>query len=216
MTVALERITEELTNALLSQVRSQLASEGWFQVEASGRHVHLATDDAKALFGEDYYLIWSKYLSQPGQFVGEQRMSLVGPKGRLENVVVIGPERTQTQVEISLTDALTLGVRPPCRESGELLDTPSVRLEFGSAWIETRGGLIVAERHVHMKPETAFALGIKDGDRWDFEINSSRPLVFKEVKVRVSPEADNFMHVDYDEANAAGLSKGMFGFLRKP
>jgi len=210
-----EELIEALTDVLMVEIRAALAAQGWFQVEASGRHVHLSTNDAKALFGEDYYLVWMKFLSQPGQFVGKQRMNLVGPKGSLDNVVVIGPERTQTQIEVSMTDAKTLGIDPPCRDSGNLVDTPSIRIENGDAWVETNGGLILAERHIHMKPEAAETLGLQDGDHVDFDLDSSRPLTFRNVKVRVSPTADNFMHIDYDEANAAGFNKGMFGILRK-
>ena len=214
MSTQIEKLIETLCDLVLPEVRAQLAAEGWFQVEASGRHVHLSTSDAKALFGNDYALIWKKYLSQPGQFVGEQRMTLVGPKGRLENIVVIGPERALTQIEVSMTDALALGLHPPCRESGDLENTPSIIIEVGDSHIETSGGLIIAERHIHMRPEAAAALGLNDGDRVEFDLSSPRPLTFREVKVRVSSTADNFMHIDYDEANAAGFSKGMFGHLR--
>ena len=215
MSTQLDTVIDTLSDVIMATVREGLAAEGWFQVEASGRHVHLATEDAMVLFGDDYALTWKKYLSQPGQFVGEQRMTLVGPRGRLEQVVVIGPERPQTQIEISMTDAMILGVNPPCRESGVLHETPGIRIENGDAWIETSGGLIIAERHIHMKPEAARALGLQDGDRVQFELDSARPLIFREVKIRVSGSADNFMHIDYDEANAAGFSSGMFGFLRR-
>jgi len=213
MSAGHEELLEAITEVVLAQVRAELAAQGRFQVEASGRHVHLSTQDAKELFGDDYALLWKKYLSQPGQFVGKQRVCLVGPKGRLENVVVIGPERAQTQIEVSVTDAKALGVDPPCRDSGNLEETPSITIENGNACVKTRGGLIIAERHIHMKPEAAAALGLRDGDRVGFDLDSSRPLTFKRVRVRVSPDADNFMHIDYDEANAAGFIKGMFGVI---
>lgn len=204
---------DTLTDLVLSQVRKELAMQGWYQVEASGRHVHVTAADAMTLFGDDYALAWSKYLSQPGQFVSEQRVTLVGPKGRLEGAVVIGPERNRTQVEVSKTDALLLGVNPPCRDSGNLDGTSSIRLEHGNAHVETNGGLIVAERHIHMRPEAAEALKLSDGDHVDFVLDSPRPLTFMDVKVRVSNTADDFMHIDYDEANAAGFSTGMFGCI---
>jgi len=213
MSIDIEVLTDRLTETILGQVRGNLAAHGWFQVEASGRHVHLSTDDAKVIFGDDYYLVWKKYLSQPGQFVCEQRVTLVGPKGRLENVVIIGPERKETQIEVSMTDAVTLGITPPCRDSGNLDDTPSIRIENGDTWVETHGGMIVAERHIHVRPDAAAALGITDGQRVDFDLDSSRPLTFRDVKVRVSAAADNFMHIDYDEANAAGFTKGIFGTI---
>ncbi|MDR1422362.1 MAG: phosphate propanoyltransferase [Coriobacteriales bacterium] len=210
----LNGVAEALTDLVMAEVRAELASQGYLQVEASGRHVHLSVEDARKLFGEDYALIWVKYLSQPGQFVGEQRMTLVGPAGRLENAVVIGPERRQTQIEVSRTDATLLGLDPPCRDSGNLENTPGIRIENGEAWVETNGGLIIAERHIHMKPEAAAALGLTDGARVDFELSSPRPVSFRDVKVRVAETADNFMHIDYDEANAAGFTRGMFGCIR--
>ncbi|MDR0308923.1 MAG: phosphate propanoyltransferase [Coriobacteriales bacterium] len=215
MSNQIDVLTETLTDLVLDRLRTGLAAEGWFQVEASGRHVHLCVDDAKALFGDDYALTWIKDLSQPGQFVGKQRMSVVGPAGRLDNVVVIGPERERTQIEVSMTDARLLGVNPPFRDSGNLADTPSIRIENGDIAVATRGGLIVAERHIHMRPEAAQALGLKDGDRVDFALDSPRPLTFRDVKVRVLETASNFMHIDYDEANAAGFSPGMFGSIKR-
>ncbi len=215
MTHVVDMLIDDLTTLVLAEVREELAAQGWFQVEASGRHVHLKAQDAMKLFGDDYALSWRKYLSQPGQFVGEQRISLVGPQGRLDGVVVIGPERSRTQIEVSLTDAVLLGVKPPFRDSGNLEGTPGIRIEYGDAHIETDGGVIIAERHLHMKPEAARALGLVDGDRVDFVLDSPRPITFRNVKVRVADTADNFMHIDYDEANAAGFSAGMFGFICK-
>jgi len=208
-------LAEAVTDHLLAELRLGLAAQGWLQVEASGRHLHISVDDAKALFGPDYALTWVKQLSQPGQFVGQERIALVGPNGQeLTGVVVLGPERGQTQIEVSKTDALQLGVDPPCRESGKLEGTPSIRVTCGQAAIVT-GGLIIAERHIHMRTDTAASLGIQDGQRVDFELRSERPLVFLNVKVRVSGAADNFMHIDYDEANAAGFQRGMFGRIIK-
>lgn len=213
MSNSIDTLTTTLSTLVLAHVREELAAAGWFQVEASGRHLHLSTEDAKALFGDGYELSRTKYLSQPGQFVGKHRVSLVGPLGRLDDVIVIGPERAQTQIEVSLTDAVLLGVKPPCRDSGNLCDTPGIRIECGSAFAELRGGLIIAERHIHMKPPAAAALGFVDGDHVDFTLDSPRPLTFREVKVRVAETADNYMHIDYDEANAAGFSAGMFGHI---
>lgn len=210
-----ETAVEQLSALILSQAREELAAIGWCQVEASGRHVHLSAKDAMLLFGDDYALIMAKYLSQPGQFASEQRVSLVGPKGRLDDAVIIGPERSRTQIEVSKTDAMLLGVDPPCRDSGNLEGTPSIRLEYKQNVLQTEGGVIIAERHIHMKPKAAAALGLSDNDRVDFVLDSPRPLTFMDVKVRVAETADNFMHIDYDEANAAGFSTGMFGFICK-
>jgi propanediol utilization protein len=208
-------LIDQLSERVLELVRDSLAAEGWFQVEASGRHLHISRTDAQALFGSDYNLAVVKPLSQPGQFASDKRVRLSSDAGSLEEVIVLGPEREQTQVEISLTDAVLLGVNPPCRDSGNLECTPGIRVNYGDACVQTEAGLIIAERHIHMKPEAADSLGIKDGDRVDFCLDSPRPVTFRNVKARVSPKAGNFMHIDCDEANAAGFKAGMFGFISR-
>ena len=177
-------------------------------MEASGRHVHLSRGDVEALFGPGYQLTRVKDLSQPGQFVCAERVTLRGPKGELSKVVVLGPERRESQVEISLTDAVALGVTPPVRLSGDLENTPGITLRCGSRELTLPRGLIAAKRHIHMTPADAGRFGVKNGQNVRLKCLTSRPLTFENVEVRVSPDYRTFAHIDYDEANACGFRGG--------
>ena len=139
----------------IPRLAERLIARLTLEIEASGRHIHLSRADVEALFGTGYQLNRVKDLSQPGQFVCAERVTLAGPKGELRNVVVLGPERPESQAEISLTDAVVLGVRPPVRISGEIADTPAVTVRRGDRTITLPRGLITAKRHIHMTPEDA-------------------------------------------------------------
>lgn len=201
MNVKAERLTEEILRLLT------------VEIEASGRHVHLSRAHVDALFGKDYQLTAVKELSQPGQFACQERVTLVGPKGELKNVVVLGPERGESQVEISLTDAVALGVRPPVRQSGELKNTPGLVLRAGVRSVELPHGLIAALRHIHMTPEDAARWGVSDNQVVRLKTFTDRPLIFDDVVVRVSPKYATMVHLDYDEANACGFKKGDRGMI---
>lgn len=183
------------------------------ELEASGRHVHLSRGDVEALFGPGYRLNRVRELSQPGQFVCAERVTVEGPKGALANVVVLGPERPESQVEISLTDAVALGVRPPVRLSGDIADTPGITLRHGDRTVHLPRGLIVAKRHIHMTPEDAGRFGVVDQQSVRLRCLTDRPLVFEDVEVRVSTKFSTAVHIDYDEANACGFQKGDRGLL---
>ena len=131
------------------------------EVEASGRHVHLCREDVERLFGSGYKLTKVRDLSQPGQYVCKERVSLTGPKGIIHNVVILGPERKETQAEVSMTDTLVLGIRPPVRLSGDIADTPGITISNGSRQIVTDKGVIIAKRHMHITPEDAARLQCK-------------------------------------------------------
>ena len=178
------------------------------EMEASGRHIHLSRSHVDALFGVGHKLTPVKDLSQPGQFACRERVTLVGPKGELKNVVVLGPERGETQAEISLTDAVALGITPPVRQSGELTDTPGLTVRNGERMITLDHGLIAARRHIHMTPEDAVRWGVSDNQSVRLKTFTARPLVFDDVVVRVSPRFRTMVHLDYDEANACGFKKG--------
>ncbi len=178
-------------------------------VEVSARHVHLSAEHIKILFGEDYTLTKKKDLSQPGQFACEERVTLVGPKNSIKNVIILGPSRKQTQVEISLTDARTLGVAAPIRESGDLLNSGGCRILGPQGEIELVEGVIAAKRHIHMTPEDAANFGCHDKELVNVKIESNgRTLIFSDVVVRVSPNFSLAMHVDTDEANASHFTQG--------
>ena len=188
----------------IPRLAERLIARLTLEIEASGRHIHLSRADVEALFGTGYQLNRVKDLSQPGQFVCAERVTLAGPKGELRNVVVLGPERPESQAEISLTDAVVLGVRPPVRISGEIADTPAVTV---------RRGLITAKRHIHMTPEDAARFGLADKQNVRLKCFTTRPLVFGDVEVRVSPKFATVVHIDYDEANACGFQKGDRGMI---
>ncbi len=183
------------------------------EMEASGRHIHLSRAHVDALFGTGWRLTAVKDLSQPGQFACRERVTLVGPKGELNNVAVLGPERDESQVEVSLTDALALGVAPPVRQSGDLRDTPGLTVRNGERTITLDHGLIAAQRHIHMTPEDAGRWGVSDKQTVRFRTFTARPLIFDDVVVRVSPRYTTRVHLDYDEANACGFRKGDRGMI---
>ena len=179
------------------------------EIEASGRHVHVTAAQAKILFGHP--LTQERPLSQPGQYLAKERVNLIGPKGTFRNVAVLGPERKEGQVEISLTDGRTLGITPPIRLSGDVAGSPGITLEGERGRVELPQGVIAAQRHVHLTPEDAARFGVKNGQNVHLQTYTARPTVFGEVAVRVSPEFASYVHLDYDEANACGFRKGDLG-----
>ena len=193
------------------RIAQALMQRLFIELEASGRHVHLTREAAFTLFGHG--LTEKRPLSQPGQFVCNERVSLVTPRGRFENVAVLGPERKECQVELSLTDCVALGVKAPVRLSGHTDGTPGITLEAGNARLQLSTGVIVAQRHIHMTPQDAAQRGVADGQAVRLRVFTARPLIFDDVIVRVSPDFRTFAHLDYDEANACGFVKGDLGML---
>ena len=178
-------------------------------VEASGRHVHLTADQAAALFGHG--LTPDRPLSQPGQFLAKERVSVVGPGGEFRNVAVLGPERKEAQVEISLTDGRTLGITPPVRLSGDVKDSPGCILEGPGGQVRLLQGVIAARRHIHLTPEDGKLLGVTDKQVVRLQVFTDRPVIFGDTVVRVHADFQRAAHLDYDEANACGFSKGDLG-----
>ncbi|NLM36704.1 MAG: phosphate propanoyltransferase [Firmicutes bacterium] len=185
-------------------------------VGVSNRHVHLTQEDLEKLFGKDASLTVKKELSQPGQFAAEETVNLIGPKRAISNVRILGPVRPQTQVEISLTDSFTLGVEAPIRDSGNLANTPGLIIEGPKGRIEIKEGVIVAQRHLHLHDTEAAALGLKDQDNVQIKVDGPRGLIFDQVLVRVGPKYKKDLHLDTDEANAAGLKNGDLVTVIKP
>ena len=178
-------------------------------LEASGRHVHVTPEQAQTLFGHG--LTAKRPLSQPGQYLANERVTVMGPKGKLENVAVLGPERKDAQVEISLTDGRALGITPPVRPSGSIQDTPGCILVGPKGQAGIRQGVIAAQRHIHMTPEDAARMQVQDKQVVKLQVYTTRPLIFEDVQVRVSPNFATFAHLDYDEANACGFREGDLG-----
>ena len=179
------------------------------ELEASGRHVHVTKKQAMTLFGHG--LTPKRELSQPGQFLANERLTVVGPKGEFQNVAVLGPERKEAQVEISLTDGRVLGIVPPVRLSGKVENTPGAVLIGPKGRVEISRGVIAAQRHVHMTPEDAKKMGVRDKQVVRLQTFTDRPVIFEDVVVRVCPEFATYVHLDYDEANACGFTAGDLG-----
>ena len=179
------------------------------ELEASGRHVHVTEAQAQALFG--HRLTPKRELSQPGQFLANERVTVIGPKGRFDNVAVLGPERKAGQVELSVTDTRTLGIPAPVRMSGDVADSPGAILQGQMGTVSLREGVIVARRHIHMTPQDAQRMGVKDKQVVRLQVYTQRPLIFDDVAVRVSPQFQTRVHLDYDEANACGFQNGDLG-----
>ncbi len=182
-------------------------SQNTFLVEVSARHVHLTSEDVEKLFGKGKTLTYVRDLSQPGQFVCEERVDVVGPKRTIPNVVILGPARPKSQVEVALTDCFTLGVVGPVRESGDLSESAPVTLKGPAGEVRLEEGLIVAKRHIHMTPADAERLGVTDKEIVSVRVLTDRPVVFEDCVVRVSDKFALSMHVDTDEANAALIGK---------
>lgn len=186
-------------------------------VAISARHVHLTRESVERLFGSGQSLHVHAPLSQPGQFAAQETVTLVGPRGRLAHVRVVGPPRQEDQAEISRSDAYTLGLDAPIRESGHLADTPGLTIEGPAGQVALTHGAICALRHIHMTPADADVLGLKDQDRVEVAVESrDRRLIFGDVVVRVAADFRMELHLDTDEGNAADLNPAADGMLLTP
>ncbi len=174
-------------------------------VASSARHIHLCRADVEKLFGKGYQLQEFKKLSQPGQFACKEQVTVVGPKGQLQKVRVLGPERPDTQVEIALTDSFALGIRPPVRMSGKTAGTPGCTLVGPAGSAEVKEGVIVAARHLHLSSEQAALFGLKDGQVVKLRSEGERAVIFDQVVVRAGKGHDMEVHIDTDEANCIAM-----------
>lgn len=184
-------------------------------VEVSARHVHLTTEALETLFGKGYQLTRKRDLSQPGEFLAGERVKLVTRKGEMDNVAILGPVRKQVQVELSLTDARSLGLNVPINLSGDLTGAADVVIVGPQGIVEAKGAAIVARAHVHMTPKDAREYQVQDGQEVSIRLNTGRPITLDGVVVRVREDFQLAVHVDYDEANAASVSGEITGFLLK-
>ena len=191
------------------QIVEQVLRRIFIPLEASGRHVHVTEAQAQVLFG--HRLTPKRPLSQPGQFLAKERVTILGPKGEFQNVAVLGPERREAQVEISLTDGRTLGVQPPVRLSGAVDGSPGCILQGDLGEVRLQQGVICAQRHIHMTPEDASRFGLRDGETVRLQTFTKRPVILEDTVVRISPQFATYAHLDYDEANACGFADGDLG-----
>jgi putative phosphotransacetylase len=182
-------------------------------VGISNRHLHVTQTDLETLFGKGYQLTPTKDLSQPGQFACEETVNLIGPKSTISKVRILGPVRSATQVEISRTDSFPLGIAPPVRDSGSISGSAGVTIEGPKGRVELKEGVIIAQRHLHLHTNQAKELGLKDKALISVKFDGERGVVFNNVLVRVSPKFAKDLHLDTDEANAAGLKNGDLGTI---
>ena len=193
---------------IIQAVLSAIPRAGLVEVEVSARHVHLTR-------GKGAELTPKRPLSQPGQFLSEERVTLVGPKGRKERTAILGPIRPATQVELSKSDCVELGVKAPVRESGDVAGSGSITIEGPCGSLTIDEGVIIAHNHVHLTPEVAQIMGVTDKQRVAVEVFSDRPVTFRDVIIRVSEKFSCRMHIDFDEANAALVSGFTLGKIIK-
>ncbi|RKD32757.1 phosphate propanoyltransferase [Thermohalobacter berrensis] len=202
-----EKIVNEVTKKVLKKIK-KYESNNYIPIGVSNRHIHLCRKDLNLLFGLGYRLTKLKDLNQPGQFAAKETVTIIGPKGIIENVRILGPLRNNTQVEISLNDGFKLGVKPPVRESGNLENTPGIFVKGPKGVVELKRGVIAALRHIHMPKDYAAKFGFKDKQMVSVINNNIRKVTFHNVLIRVSDKYNLEMHIDIDEANCCGLSNG--------
>ena len=193
----------------MERLAQQVLKRIFIELEASGRHVHVTKEQAMTLFGHS--LTPKRPLSQPGQYLSNERVTVKGPKGEFTNVAVLGPERKEAQVEISLTDGRTLGLTPPVRPSGNVKDSPGAVLIGPCGSVTLQKGVIAAQRHIHITPQDAARFKVQDKQLVKLQTFTDRPVTFEDVLVRVSKDFATAAHLDYDEANACGFASGDLG-----
>ena len=214
---AVKDVLVQVLGTLIREVKAEQRGEPrkWvtdpIPVELSARHCHLSEADVMTLFGKPLTPV--RELSQPGQFLCKERVRLIGPKGVMDNVAILGPARNATQVELSRTDARALGVNAPLRQSGDTDGSPGIILATENGVVGLSSGCIVAARHIHMAPDDAAHYGIKDKDRVCVRLNTDRPLIMEDVLVRVNKDFRLAMHIDADEGNGAGWRNGVTGII---
>ena len=208
MNIAPELI-EKIVREVIANSSTCSASCDTAPIGISNRHIHLSKTDVETLFGKGYELTKLKDLSQPGQFACKETLTIVGPSMRpIEGVRVLGPERSATQVEISRTDSFTLKVKPPVRESGKIVGSAPVTIIGPKGVVEIKEGCIIANRHIHMSLDDGEKFGVKDCDYVTVELNGERRTTFHDVQIRVHKDFRLEMHIDTDDANAAGVKNG--------
>lgn len=199
----LKMVITKVVKNILNQYEERLVPVG-----VSNRHIHICREDLDFMFGDGYELTKLKDLGQPGQFAAEETVELVGPKGTIEKVRILGPVRDATQVEVSLADGYKLGIKPIIRESGKIENTSGILIKGPKGRVAKNRGVIAALRHIHMPPEIAKEYCVVDKDMIDVEVQGIRKMVFGNVLVRVSDKYSLEMHIDVDEANASALKNG--------
>ncbi len=203
------QLVAEIVNRVMAQCSDNASANDTVPVGVSNRHIHLSAEHLEILFGKGYQLTPIKDLSQPGQFACKEQLTIIGPSLRaIEGVRVLGPIRKESQVEISRTDSFTLKVKPPVRESGDIKGSAPITIIGPKGTVTLKEGCIIANRHIHMSLEEGKAFGLNDGDYVTVEIDGERRTTFYDVQVRVNKAFKLEMHIDTDDANAAGIGNG--------
>ncbi len=209
-----EKLIEAVTMEILRRFKEE-ASVPTTAVGVSNRHIHVSQADLEVLFGKNYQLTKLKDLKQPGQFAAEETVNIIGPKGMIEKVRILGPVRAKTQLEISRTDAYSLGIKAPIRESGNIENTPGALIMGSKSSLQLNEGVIIAKRHIHMPPSFAKQHGFSDKEEVKVRFEGERSLEFDNVVIRLSDKFVNEMHIDTDEANAGNIGNGDIGIIVK-
>lgn len=210
-------VNEELLKLVTQRVMEKVNEYNAYKIPigVSNRHVHVTQEDLETLYGKGYQLTKKSDLKQPGQYASNETVIIRGPKGEFDRVRILGPVRKQSQIEISKTDSFRLGIRPPIRESGDLSGTPGLELIGPKGTVFLPQGAIIALRHIHMTPQQADAMGVKDKEIVEVETFGERRGIFGDVLIRVSDQFSLEMHVDVDEANACALSNNDYVMIRR-
>ncbi len=206
-----ENLVQKIVEEVLQQILKNQSSpphDGKIPIGVSARHVHLAQAEVEQLFGENYQLTPKFELSQPGQFAAEETVVIAGPKGSIERVRILGPARSLSQVEVSWTDAMKLGIKPPLRISGDIQGSSPVTLIGAKGSVVLNEGLIIAQAHIHMSPEDSAKFNVMDGQSVQIKVEGIRPIILSNVVIRVSERYRLEMHIDTDEANAGLIQQG--------
>ncbi|WP_153731072.1 phosphate propanoyltransferase [Sporosarcina obsidiansis] len=213
-----QQLIEQIVGEILGQLGKNPTQlpERAVPIAVSARHVHLQPEHVEVLFGAGYELTQRSELSQPGQFAANETVMIAGPKSSIERVRILGPVRKATQVEVSWTDAMKLGVKPPLRESGNIEGSAPITLIGPKGSVHIEQGLIIAQSHIHMGPSDAVRFGVQDGEYVTVEADGVRPISFRNVRIRVNERYRLEMHIDTDEANAGFITQGTIGRLVKP
>ena len=211
-----EQQIKDLVNKVIDNINGKSESEGDIPVGISNRHIHLSREHVETLFGKGYELTKIKDLSQPGQYACKEQLTIIGPSMRpIEGVRVLGPERKSSQVEISRTDSFVLKVKPPVRESGKIEGSAPVTIIGPKGIVTLKEGCIIANRHIHMSEDEGKAFGVVDNQYVDVLMNGERKTMFYDVQIRVHKDFRLEMHIDTDDANAAGVGNGFKAKLIK-
>ncbi|PIC70538.1 acetate kinase [Sporosarcina sp. P16b] len=212
-----QQLIEQIVGEILGQLGKSPVQlpERAVPIAVSARHVHLQPEHVEVLFGAGYELTQRSELSQPGQFAANETVMIAGPKSSIERVRILGPVRKATQVEVSFTDAMKLGVKPPLRESGNIEGSAPITLIGPKGSVHIDQGLIIAQAHIHMAPADATRFGVEDGEYVTVEADGVRAISFRNVRIRVNERYRLEMHIDTDEANAGFITQGSIGRLVK-